>query len=891
MKSRWILLASTVLFLWVVISRFTELEQLKNTLASTQWMWLFGAFLTQIAYYIVFSGSYQAAFSTVGIHTRTRELIPVTLGSLFVNVVVPAGGTGGAALFAEDLVRRGKPGARAATGLLIQLISDFCAFILLLIPGLIYLFSVHDLKIYEIIAAGVLLLVTLSLTSILLLSLRRPDWLHYLFRRFQRAANWIFGRFNRSLTLADDWAQRNTDEFKLAASAAASHPSQILWTLGTSFLAHCLDLLTLTLLFQAFNHPISLGVLIAGYSIGILFWIVSITPQGIGVVEGMMALTFTSLGVPGAIAAAIALTFRGLTFWLPMLLGFIAVQRMHRVSEKHRSLTVVWGVRFVAIMVALMGLVNMISATTPSLSDRMHVLRSISPLEVQRGGHLTAALAGFALLLLAHGLWRRKHIAWLLTLITLGVSIVGHMVKGLDYEESLLALGLIIVLWLTRARFHARSDTPSVRQGLGVLAGAALFTLAYGVTGFFLLDKHYSVNFGFWAAFRQTVVMFTQFYDPGLNAVTHYGRFFAVSVYAIGIITFAYAGFMLLRPVFIRVPATAEERGRAKGIVEAYGHSSLAFFLLFNDKHYYFSSGGSVIGFAVIGNTAVALGDPVGPPDDLRNSIHEFSAYCQKNDWLPVFYQTLPATFETYDQLGFDALGVGHEGIVNLETFTIEGKEGKPLRSPINKLTHAGYKFMIYQPPLSDEVLEELRAISDEWLTFMHGSEKKFSLGWFEENYIRNSVVGAVLAPEGWITAFANLVPEYQLNEASIDLMRRRKHIENGTMEFLFVSLFNWAKSQGYQGFNLGLSPLSGVGERVDDPLVEKVVHWIYEHVNQFYNFKGLHAFKEKFNPEWSPRYLIYPGNTNLVQAWMAVVRANSGGGGLLTGWFKKKTG
>src|SRR5574342_1066177 len=113
MKKRWILLVLTVLFLWVVVSRFTELKQLENTLAHGQLNWVLVALLLQMVYYTVFSASYQAAFDTVGIHTRTRELIPVTLGSLFVNVVVPAGGAGGAALFAEDLARRGKPAARA----------------------------------------------------------------------------------------------------------------------------------------------------------------------------------------------------------------------------------------------------------------------------------------------------------------------------------------------------------------------------------------------------------------------------------------------------------------------------------------------------------------------------------------------------------------------------------------------------------------------------------------------------------------------------------------------------------------------------------------------------------------------------------------------------------
>src|SRR5512147_32986 len=113
-----------------------------------------------------------------------------------------------------------------------------------------------------------------------------------------------------------------------------------------------------------------------------------------------------------------------------------------------------------------MGIINVLSAVTPSLADRMRILEQYSPLEVQRGGHLTAALAGFGLLALAGNLSRRKRVAWILTLIILGLSIVSHMLKGLDYEESILAGALIVILWQMRDQFHGRSDAPSIQQGL-----------------------------------------------------------------------------------------------------------------------------------------------------------------------------------------------------------------------------------------------------------------------------------------------------------------------------------------------------------------------------------------------------------------------------------------
>jgi len=107
--------------------------------------------------------------------------------------------------------------------------------------------------------------------------------------------------------------------------------------------------------------------------------------------------------------------------------------------------------------------------------------------------------------------------------------------------------------------------------------------------------------------------------------------------------------------------------------------------------------------------------------------------------------------------------------------------------------------------------------------------------------------------------------------------MRHKPDAENGTMDFLFVSLFLWAKSRGYETFNLGLSGLSGVGETAGDPAVERALHYVYEHGNQFYNFKGLHAYKTKFNPIWSPCYLIYPGPGSLLPVALALIQADAG--------------
>jgi phosphatidylglycerol lysyltransferase len=876
--TRWIFGLLIVVFIWLVVTRFTQIEELVKTLAQGRLEWVLAAALIEVVHYVAVAATYQSAFRTVEIQSRLLDLIPVTLGSLFVNVVAPSGGASGAALFIDDAARQGQSPVRAAAGTLVQKVSDFIAFSLNLVVGLTYLFLQKKLEIYEMAAGIIILLVTLTLIGILMLGIWHPGQLGQLFAWTQKVENTLAGKFHYTPLLSEDWVERNAGDLGQAAEAISRNPGGLARTVVLALAASALDLACLYALFLAFYGPISFGPLVAGYAIGILFSIISITPQGIGVVEGVMALEYGSLGIPEGVALTVSLSYRGLTLWLPLVLGFISLRRVKSFNVGERSWAEEWGVRAIALFTALVGILNVLSAVTPARADRLAVLDRLLPLAVQHGGHLTAALTGFGLLVLANGLWRRKRTAWLLSLVVLIISSISYLVEGLYYAGSLLAAGLALWLLAMKDQFQVRSDPPSVRQGLRSLIAAVLFTLAYGVTGFYLLDHNYSVIFSFWDAVRQTIVMFTQFYDPGLQPVTGFGRYFAASIYVVGAATLFFALLMLVRPVIRRGPATKEEREHARRIVEAYGHSSLARFTLFDDKSYYFSSGGSVIAYAEWERAAVALGDPIGPAEDVSSVITEFKEYCANNDWRPAFYQVQPDNLEKYRGAGFNVLCIGQEAIVDLRKFTLEGKPAKDLRYSYNRFSRLGYQAQVHEPPLPDGLLAELRSVSDEWLTTMHGSEKRFSLGWFENDYIRSSFVLAVHTPDGPISAFVNINEEYQRNEAAVDLMRHRRDAESGTMDYLFASLFLWARSKGYDTFNLGLSSLSGIGEKPDDPGMERALHYIYEHINQFYNFKGLHAFKEKFHPVWSPRYLIYPTPGDLLPVALALAEAGSGG-------------
>ena len=283
-----------------------------------------------------------------------------------------------------------------------------------------------------------------------------------------------------------------------------------------------------------------------------------------------------------------------------------------------------------------------------------------------------------------------------------------------------------------------------------------------------------------------------------------------------------------------------------------------------------------MIAYVPKGRGAIALGDPIGPTEDRTEAIFGFQQFCAKNDWHPAFYQTLKDDLELYKSQGFQTLKIGEEAVVDLGKFTLEGKAGKNLRTSMNKFTKLGYRVEFYPPPIAKSLLQELRAISDQWLAQMEGAEKKFSLGWFDDDYLRECEIAVVHDKAGNPVAFANIIPEYQNPEATIDLMRHQTEIERGTMDYLFVSMFQHFKALGYRGFNLGLAALSGVGAAPESTRMEKGMHYLYEHLNQFYNFQGLRAYKDKFHPEWEPRYIVYPTIASLPDVAVGLVRADS---------------
>ena len=568
MRKSWLLWLLTIGFVWILITRFEELEELGRTVATGRWQWLLTAFVLQVLYYIAYTGVYKFAFITVNVQSNLWELLPVTWAALFANLAAPTGGAVGAALFVDEVARRGESRARATVGVMLMLVVDFGMLSLFALASLGILFAKRQVAFYEVAASLILFGVVMAMAAALVGGRWRPHWLRIGLDWIQRTVNGVGGWFRRPALLDETWSARNTDEFQAAAQAMFDHPRALLWTTLTAFVAHAIDLLSLYTLFLAFDQPVTPSILFVGYSMTVLFGVIAPTPNGVGVVEGIMPIIYASLGLPLAKATVISLAFRGMTFWLPMMAGFFFLRRLKLFTPSERLRPEGGQPHFVAIATAIMGLLNVLSGVMPGLAEQIQVIANFSPLAVRYGDHMTSVLAGFALLLLAYGLWRRTETAWWLTLGILILSALIHLFKGLNYEVASLAIILAVLLWTQRAHFQVRAEPPARGQGLGVLVAAFCCTELYGTLGIYLLDGHFQAPYSFAAALRQTIVMFTQFYDPGLHPITDVGRYFVTSIYMMGAVTLGYALLILLQPIFVRQVAKASEGQRAPRIVE-----------------------------------------------------------------------------------------------------------------------------------------------------------------------------------------------------------------------------------------------------------------------------------------------------------------------------------
>lgn len=326
MKRGWLLWLLVIAFIWIVVTRFAEIRGLIGTLAGGHWQLVLIAALLQIAYYVAYAWSYQAAFETAGAKTHLREVILITFASIFVNTLAPAGGAAGMALFMDDAARRGESVGRIGAGLFLQMVAFSAVFTLIIIGGLILMGRAGALQAYHVLVAVIFVVASAAQGAVLVLGLWKPDTLRRVLKWIEHTVNRIGAVVRKPSLIRAGWAAQTTAQFNDAAGDITHNIGGMLRVALIAGSAHLLNMISFAVLFAAFDQTVDLSLVIAGYAMALLFWIIAITPSGVGVAEGVTALVLGTMGIEAGTATVISLAYRGLTFWLPFVIGFLVLR-------------------------------------------------------------------------------------------------------------------------------------------------------------------------------------------------------------------------------------------------------------------------------------------------------------------------------------------------------------------------------------------------------------------------------------------------------------------------------------------------------------------------------------------------------------------------------------
>ncbi|MDR6627264.1 bifunctional lysylphosphatidylglycerol flippase/synthetase MprF [Caulobacter segnis] len=500
-----------------------------------------------------------------------------------------------------------------------------------------------------------------------------------------------------------------------------------------------------------------------------------------------------------------------------------------------------------AILTASAGVMLLASGATPSEPTRFLLLLAFAPELLIEISHFFSSILGLVLLLLAFGLRSRLGAAWWAALIVLASSAVLAIFKGLNWEETAMLLLCFLAIAPFREAFPRRAALSKMEITPGWLLSAAAAIGGAGLLG--------------WWSFHHTEfadkswIRILQDHDEAARAIR--------SSVAAAIVLLAVGVWRLISTAATPavVDDTDPEFDRVRAILaKAEDAEPSANLALLGDKRFLFSaSGETFLMFGVRGRSWIALGAPVGRSDERMELFWRFRELADAHAARAGFYGLGPDDLPDTVDLGLAIQKTGESAAVPLEAFSLVGRRREVLRRNWRKAGEGGAAFEILPVGAANAIMDELRAISDSWLSHHAGGEKSFSMGGFDPRYVAEFPVAVVRGEEGKIVAFATLWLTASKTAFSMDLMRYSDEAPKNVMDYLFVELLQWGKDEGYQAFEFGVAPLAGLEDRRLAPIMSRVGRLLYERGEEIYNFQGVRRYKDKYDPVWQPRYIAAP--------------------------------
>ena len=487
-----------------------------------------------------------------------------------------------------------------------------------------------------------------------------------------------------------------------------------------------------------------------------------------------------------------------------------------------------------------------------------------------------AMAAAGAMLLLAGALQRRRRRAWVLMTI---VVVLGAVAGYTAHRERVTVVNLALLGLLIWARrdFPARSLRPSRRTALWVLLVMGAVSVASGM----LLTRRTAPSDSGLTRLGQVLLGLFGF-TPDLT-FRHAGgaNVTEIALNGMGALTAVTTLAVLLAPVRKRAVLSAAAQSRLRELIDRFGdRDSLAYFALRRDKSVIFSaSGKAAVSYRVVGPVSLASGDPLGDPEAWPGAIRAWLDEAERYGWIPGVIGASQDAAEAFGRAGLDALELGDEAVVELTGFSLAGRQMRAVRQAVNRVRRAGYSTQIARQ--GDLSADELREATQASQALRDGdTERGFSmaLGRLGDPADPELLLVRVRDGAGLLVGVLSLVP-WGRQGLSLDVMRRARDSENGTVEFAVVELIEWARAAGLTRLSLNFAVFRSVferGSRIGAGPVLRIWRRILLFASTWWQIESLYRANAKYDPQWHPRFVCFAKAADLPRITVAALQAEA---------------
>jgi lysyl-tRNA synthetase class 2 len=515
------------------------------------------------------------------------------------------------------------------------------------------------------------------------------------------------------------------------------------------------------------------------------------------------------------------------------------------------------------------------------LTHPLHKLTEIAPGLLSIVPRVADVIIGLMLLMLSHGLRRRKRRAWEGVVVLLGLSVVTHAVQpGRHYVPVAITLAVMVVLWLFRKEFYAVGDPRTRWRAVWALGGLAVANVVIGFC-YIEVTRGLAARYSFGQRLQSVIYGIFGFNGPVHFTSETRGDVFSFLMGGLGLFTLIVVVYLFLRPARRGGRLGDPDAGRIRALLDKHGErDSLGYFTLRSDKSIIWSpTGKSCIGYRALSGVMLASGDPIGDPEAWPGAIHAFLDEAARHAWVPAVLGCSELGAKTWcREGGLTALELGDEAIVNAADFTLQGRSMKNVRQMVTRVERHGYAAEVRRVgDIAPEEIDRMIRRADSW----RGSptERGFSMalgrvgGCGDED-----CVIATATEDGVLRAILHFVP-WGPDGLSLDLMRRDRAAQPGLNDFLIVETIKQAHDLGVKRISLNFAMFRAAlerGERIGAGPVLRAWRGILVFLSRWFQIESLYKFNAKFCPEWEPRFFVYTGTGAIPRIGVAALEAEA---------------